>query len=245
MSTIKCLVLFSNISDDFDIYGIEKCVDILNRHVLISAKKLHINNIHTLSRKHTDILIIAGGEPRQIRIQLGGIGSSAIRKFIHDGGGYIGICAGAVLAIPKSPSLDLLQYVKTVNDNIWWESGVCGDIKLKTEIQPTCLEIESMCNRFVCNNSFSYKNGPLFKIKFPKHKTDNIPIPLAFFDGPLYNTHNDFSEKMMEEINNSTAIILGIYGKGSVLISSIHPEYDTDFSNSELLHEMCFAVVEK
>ena len=41
-------------------------------------------------------------------------------------------CAGAVLAVPKSPSLELMQHIKTVNDNIWWDSGIYGDAKLKS-----------------------------------------------------------------------------------------------------------------
>ena len=239
------LVLMSDNVEIIDCYGAEKCIEILNMNPSIRASKIDIKHLQNLSLEIADVLIIAGGEPYQIRVQMEGKGANAIRKFISDGGGYIGICAGAVLAIPKSPSLDLLQHVKTVNDNIWWESGICGDIKLSSVFEDSNEELSTICSRFTSENSFSYKNGPLFKIKCPKRKSSTAPIPLATFVGPLFNTCDNIPQNLMNEIDSSIAIIFGTYGNGSIIISSIHPEYDTKFSNSELLHEMCFSVMAK
>lgn len=230
---IKVLVLYSENIEIIDVYGVEKCINILNEHPLISASKININDIHNLTINKANILLIAGGEPYQIRLRMQGNGATAIRKFIADGGGYIGICAGAVLAVPKAPTLDLLQYVKIVNDNIWWNSGLCGDVKLRAFIN------NELSKRFNKNNSFSYKNGPLFNIKKSKLGQPNTPIPLALFDGSLYNTNDVITEEMSKQINNSIAIIYGTYGNGSIIISSVHPEYDTNVSNKELLWEMC------
>lgn len=239
----KVLVLFSNNAEILDIYGAEKCIQILNSHPLIKASKIYIENIHTLTIDKANILLIPGGEPYQIRLQIQGNGATAIRKFIADGGGYIGICAGAVLAVPKAPTLDLLQHVKTVNDNVWWNSGICGDIKLCVGTdQLTNDKLSIITKRFNNKNLFSYKNGPLFSIKKSKIGQPNTPLSLALFDGPLYNTNSIVTKEMISQINNSIAIIYGTYGNGSILISSIHPEYDTNVSNNELLWEICFAV---
>ena len=243
--TRTVLILSSDNFEIIDRYGVEKCMEILNVHPLLTAKKIDIKNIHKLTFEMADVLIIAGGEPYQIRLQMEGKGANAIRKFISDGGGYIGICAGAVLAIPKSPSLDLLQHIKTVNDNIWWDSGVCGNIKLNSTLHSSNEELSIICGRFNDRTSFSYKNGPLFKIKIPKRKMIQTPFSLATFDGRLYNTNIAIPVEMINEINGAVAIIFGTYGNGSIIISSIHPEYDTEFSNAELLHEMCFAVIRK
>ena len=245
---INVSILSSDDTEIIDCYGINKCVEILNQSQIIKAKKIDIDDVHKLTNKNTDVLIIAGGEPRQIKIRLKGNGSQAIRSFISNGGGYVGICAGAVLAIPKSPSLELLQYVKTVNDNVWWESGICGDVKLKPceEMVDRIIEqndaIESIRSKFNAANLFSYKNGPLLNIKQSKKKSALAPIPLATFHGPLHYTNQIISDELSSEMNDSIAIILGTYNKGSVLISSIHPEYGDD---ENLLSEMCIAVTKK
>jgi len=245
---INVLILSSNDTEIIDCYGINKCEEILNQSESIQAKKIDINDIHKLTNKNTDVLIIAGGEPRQIKIRMKGKGSQAIRNFISNGGGYVGICAGAVLAIPKSPSLELLQYVKTVNDNVWWESGICGDVKLKLCSDKTCDIIEqnnsikSICDRFNTTNLFSYKNGPLLNIKQSKKNLPFAPVPLATFNGPMRYTNQTISDELSLEMNDSIAIILGTYNKGLVLISSVHPEYGND---EKLLSEMCMAVIKK
>ena len=245
---IHVSILSSNNTEIVDCYGIDKCMEILNKNKSIQATKIDICDIYKLTNNNTDVLIIAGGEPRQIKLHLKGKGSQSIRNFISNGGGYVGICAGAVLAIPKSPSLELLQHVKTVNDNVWWDSGIYGDIKLKS-----CIEqidkilkqndvIGSICNKFNNTNLFAYKNGPLFNIKQSKKKLALTPIPLATFNGPLYYANQTISNKLSTEINDSIAIILGKYNKGLVMISSIHPEYGDD---ENLLIEMCVAVTQK
>jgi hypothetical protein len=142
-----------------------------------------------------------------------------------------------------------------VNDNIWWDSGICGDIKLKScikhtdEIINTNNVIESITNRFNSINLFSYKNGPLLYIKKSKSKSKSKskPIPLATFSSPIYHANCDISDELLNEINGSIAIIFGTYNNGSngsIIITSIHPEYEIDNSNINLLEEMCFAVME-
>jgi len=224
----KVFVLWSDDDEIIDQYGIEKCLTILNLHPLICASKINIDNLNDLNKCH--IFLIAGGEPYQLRLRMKGKGASEIRKFVSNGGGYIGICAGAVLALSKSPSLNLLNHVNLVNDNIWWNSGVCGDIKLKA--------ISNDLN--VTNGLFSYNNGPLFMIKKSKLCKPNIPVPIAKFDGPLYNCTEKISDEMMKQIDNSYAIISGKCGSGSVIISSIHPEYSDDY---KILYDMIFSVL--
>ena len=258
-------ILSSSNIDIIDYYGVQKCINILKKNSTINAKKIDIQKISDLTNYDTDVFIIAGGEPRKIRLELAGAGAKTIRKFISNGGGYVGICAGAVLAIPKAPSLELLQDVKMVNDNIWWDSGICGDIKLKScikhtdEIINTKINtnnvIESITKRFNSINLFSYKNGPLLYIKKSKSKSKSKskpkpkPIPLATFSSPIYHANCDISDELLNEINGSVAIIFGTYkecsnsSSGSIIITSIHPEYETDNSNINLLEEMCFAVM--
>lgn len=221
-------ILFYDDNEIIDIYGVNRCLEILNKNKF-NAYKLNINDIDKLNNENTDVLIIPGGEPKQIRYLLKGHGSNIIRKFISNGGGYIGICAGAVLAVPKSPSLDLLFNIKMVNDNIWWNSGICGDVELKS-----CENINNKFNNIIdiINKTkiFKYFNGPLFKIK----NKSNL-ISLAKFNSTIYKSN--INNNMNNEIINSISIVYGKYNKGSVLISSIHPEY-----NNNLLIEMCLIV---
>lgn len=236
----KVFILWSDNNEVVDQYGVERCLNILNSNEFIKASKINLNNLNQLNK--CNVLIIAGGEPYQIRMRMGGKGAQNIRKFISNGGGYIGICAGSVLAAPKSPTLDLLQHVKMVNDNVWWRSGLCGDIKLKKYTESDKLDTYNFNNSTNGESVklFSYKNGPLFNIK--KSKINKNVFPIASFDGPLYNSGENISHEMLDQINDSYAILHGKFNNGRVLISSIHPEYSDDL-NDNLLCEMVFAVI--
>ena len=146
----------------------EICVSKTIRHLKnteICAITIDINYLTEDIISKFDVLLITGGEPRRIRNSIGGKCANIIRKFISNGGGYIGICAGAVLATRKSPTLDLLPMVKCINDNIWWASGIEGTVLLKR----------------VKNKFLSYQDKKLITTFVPEIKG----TPHFYFNGPL------------------------------------------------------------
>ena len=80
----------------------EICVSKTIRHLKnteICAITIYINYLTEDIISKFDVLLIKGGEPRRIRNSIGGKCANIIRKFISNGGGYIRICAGAVLQL--------------------------------------------------------------------------------------------------------------------------------------------------
>lgn len=73
---------------------VERALDKLN----ISYRKIAEKEIKKGDLKDHSVLIIPGGYTKRCVDALGEEGFRHIREFIRDGGGYVGICAGAYLA---------------------------------------------------------------------------------------------------------------------------------------------------
>ena len=156
-----------------------------------------------------DVVIFAGGSGSKEAGSIGDAGREAVKKFVQDGGGYLGICAGAYLACSKfSWSLGLLD-AQTVSSK--WQRGR-GDVEM--EITPAG---ERLTTLPAARRTVHYGNGPILK---PAGRTDLAPYePLAF-----YRTELAENDTPIGAMVNTPAIVRGQFGKGRVLISSPHPE---------------------
>ena len=67
----------------------------------IAYGKLNEDDIKRGNLENCSVLIIPGGYTKRAVSSLAGKGFEIIRKFIAEGGGYIGICAGAYLAVQR------------------------------------------------------------------------------------------------------------------------------------------------
>jgi glutamine amidotransferase-like uncharacterized protein len=215
---IKVVILSGDDTEAFSSLCVDTSLTVLNKSTFISAVKLDILNIGKLSNMLADIFIITGGEPYKIRGLLGGVGSKAIRQFVSNGGKYIGVCAGVVLATANRPTLDLLQGVQCVNDNIWRDSGLSGRVQLRSSAPM------SMMKQVLTKEKMCYLNGPLLKIK--KRYLDAIQILCQFQDYVVpWDPDVTKQEPKKSDMIDSVAVLVGKYKDGIVLISSIHPEF--------------------
>jgi glutamine amidotransferase-like uncharacterized protein len=157
-----------------------------------------------------DVLIHPGGSASKQASTLGEKGRLAVKKFVADGGGFIGICAGAYLASAEYPwSLNLLD--AHVLDRAHWARGE-GEVRLKlSRMGMSALASEkTMCD-------IHYENGPLLG---PGEKDDIDDYePLAKFETEI--TKNGAPPGAMK---GTTAIARGKFGKGRVVCFSPHPE---------------------
>ena len=157
-----------------------------------------------------NVVVIPGGSGRQEAAALGEDGCARIRTFVEEGGGYIGICAGAYLATSGSFSWGLsILDAKTVSPK--WRRG-------KGTVQ---LELTTEGHRILGVNQglfdCLYDNGPCI---CPAH-SEGLPDyeVLAFFRSEL--AENGTPPGIMI---NSPAIVAGRCGKGRVIFVSPHPE---------------------
>ena len=156
------------------------------------------------------VLIHPGGSGGGQGRALGEEGREQIRRFVADGGGYVGVCAGAYLATCDYDwSLKILD--AKVLDREHWARGF-GDVELSvTPAARTRLGLDRD------QVTIYYHQGPLLA------PADDPAVPdyegLASFTSEI--TKNGAPPGIML---GATAIAAGEYHKGRVLCFSPHPE---------------------
>ena len=81
-----------------------------------------------------DVLLIPGGFAKNTLDALGKVGGEQVRAFVRNGGGYVGICAGAYLGCKNW--LDVLPEASVVDFEHW--SAPCGNQPVR-RVHPTIL----------------------------------------------------------------------------------------------------------
>ncbi len=163
-----------------------------------------------------DVVLMPGGGGSSQAEALTVKGREAVRGFVRNGHGYVGICAGAYLAAANySWSLAILD--ANVIDRKHWKRGT-GTV----QIELTADGREMLGDR---NAPFDirYANGPLL-------------APAERPDIPDFRTLARFRSEMNKVgapkgvMVDTPAIACGRYGRGRVLVSSPHPERSTDLA---------------
>ncbi|MBA2113558.1 BPL-N domain-containing protein [Bremerella alba] len=157
-----------------------------------------------------DVLIMPGGSASSQARHLEEEGRDQIRKFVQEGGGYVGICAGAYLCTTNKPySLGL------VNAKVWdlahWARGT-GTVSLEMT-SAGCQALKSS-DQIVDVN---YGQGPMLA---PGEDSDLPGYQVL----ATYKT--EVSKKGAPEgtMVGMHAIVRTMYGTGRVIAFSPHPE---------------------
>jgi glutamine amidotransferase-like uncharacterized protein len=168
------------------------------------------HDIRRGSLKNFDVVIMPGGSGRLQAESLESAGQSEVRRFVNDGGIYMGICAGAYLASATRSQYLRIFPLKTVDSQNWQR----GKARLGIEFTPLGMEVFSVKNRLSFVN---YHNGPVF----PKFRDQEIPGVriLCYFRDEIVKSGGQTGV-----MKDAPAMILGRYGKGMFLVISPHPE---------------------
>jgi glutamine amidotransferase-like uncharacterized protein len=157
-----------------------------------------------------DVLIQPGGSGSAQAQTLGDEGRRRVRAFVSDGGGFVGICAGAYLASTQYRwSLGLLN--AAVVDDEHWERGI-GKVQLR--LPPAGRAVMGVDQELI---PILYNNGPLLAPGNEK-QLDKYES-LATFETEI--AENGAPAGVMQ---GTTAIARGELGKGRVICFSPHPE---------------------
>ena len=155
------------------------------------------------------VVVFAGGSGSKEAEAIGEAGRSNVVQFVANGGGYVGICAGAYLCTAGYPwSLKILN-VKTVSPK--WQRG---HATLKLELTDKGREI---LGTTATNLDVLYHNGPVVAAA----GLDTLPTfePLAY-----YRTEVASNNTPVGVMVNSPAMLAGEFKKGRVIFVSPHPE---------------------
>jgi hypothetical protein len=123
--------------------------------------------------KDMDVVIHPGGSGSKQGNQLGSEGRETVRSFVREGGGFIGVCAGAYLASADYEwSLHLLD-AKVIDRHHWARGTGTVKVALSEEGRP-------LLNHALPTADIYYGQGPLLA---PANRPD-IPDykPLALYD---------------------------------------------------------------
>ena len=172
---------------------------------IISAEKIRSGGLEKF-----DVLIHPGGSGSKQAAGLGKEGRERVKKFVTDGGGFIGICAGAYLASAEYPwSLGLLN-ARVIDDAHWARGSGDVEIDLTPAGRTTLGAKEAHC-------SIRYNQGPLLG-------------PAAQDDSDDFESLATFATEVAKKgaptgvMKGTTAIARGKCGQGRVLCFSPHPE---------------------
>jgi glutamine amidotransferase-like uncharacterized protein len=159
-----------------------------------------------------DVLIHPGGSGSKQGNDLGEDGRQQVRQFVSQGGGFLGVCAGAYLATNDYTwSLNLID--AKVVDRKHWARGT-GTVQL--ELSPSGQDL------FKAKSSeleIFYGQGPLLA----RREWDDPKIPdyesLAIYGSEI--AKNGAPNGIMK---GTSAAVRCAYGKGRVFCFSAHPE---------------------
>ena len=163
----------------------------------------------TIDLKAFDLVVFSGGSGSAQAESIGEAGRNNVREYVRNGGGYVGICAGAYLACSNFKwGLGILN-AGTVSSK-WQRGRGFMDIELTEEGRQLLGDVRGTFK-------VRYHNGPIIK---PAGRAD-VPAytPVAFFRSEIA----DFGSPVGVMVN-SPAQALGTFGRGRVFISSPHPE---------------------
>jgi len=170
------------------------------RKLNIPFQKVNEKDIFQDKLGNFSIFIVPGGWPEKYVYSLITKGYDKIRKFVKNGGKYIGICAGAYLASKKFRT----------------DNGIFIGLEL---INPTAeMEIKKVLP------------GRMREIKLSKHMLSNgcpHKMKIWYMNGPVFKANKKIRVIAKYE-NNNTAIVSSKHGKGDVILFSPHPEGNSE-----------------
>jgi len=191
-------------------------LNVLKSFPEISAVTMSGADVGTLNLGAFDVLVFPGGSGSGQSKGIGEAGLKNVREFVKNGGGYVGICAGAYLACSNFTwGLGILN-ASTVSNK--WRRGQ-GIVEVEsTGSNPEILgEVKGTFK-------VRYNNGPVLK---PGERTD---LP-AYTPLVLFRTEMALNETPVGVMVNSPAQAISTYGKGRVFVSSPHPEATPGLEN--------------
>ncbi|WP_182870039.1 BPL-N domain-containing protein [Rhodopirellula sp. JC639] len=176
-----------------------------------------------------DVLVFPGGSGSKQGKAIGPLRRDHVRQFVRDGGGIVGICAGAYLCSSHySWSLDLMNaavFNKTVEipgkgRKSMWYRGPATDVDV--ELTDRAAEVLGVSG----TKSIRYQNGPILS----PGDDDSLPKyePWAHF-----RTENGIYEPQENTMIGAPAIVFARYGQGRVL--AISPHFESTAGQSDVI----------
>lgn len=172
--------------------------------------------------KNFDAIVLPGGSANKEAASMGPEAREEVRRFVRDGGVYMGVCAGAYLSSRAKDNYLGMIPLTTVDQTHWYrvDDGTPVDVQLT----PAGMEVFGVTKPTI---RVIYENGPIFEKTGPK--ADGSATPLGFFRSEVVGNGGESGVML-----GAPAMILSRYGRGLVLAISPHPEKTPGLKQIEL-----------
>lgn len=174
----------------------------------VDVTKVSAQQIRDGILKNFDVVAFTGGTASGQAKTLGDQGRANVKKFVEQGGGYMGICAGAYLACNGFDWAIGVLDAKTVSSK-WQRGQGMVQIELTGEGQ-------KLLNQTGKDFEVKYENGPII--------THNNGVLPRFKTLAVFRTEKAEHGSPVGVMVNSPAIVTSTCGKGRVVVISPHPE---------------------
>lgn len=197
-------------------------LEILNATPNFEAENISAEEIRQGKLREFDVVLFPGGTGSGEAKALGDDGWRELRAFLQDGGGYLGTCAGAYMALVNESRSTGSLIDAELQEGEWERGEAVLEIELTPEGKRVVDEFFEKDDYFA-DADFSgrlncaYQNGPIVH-PAPSDKLAPYTI-LAYFRTEI--AENDAPVGVQVD---SPAIAVGEYGAGRVVICSPHPE---------------------
>lgn len=218
--------------------GVASLIQACKNKLGFPAKKIYVEDILKNALDEAIMIIMPGGAANPYCEKLNGEGNRKIRRFVENGGTYLGICAGAYYACTR---LEFHGEEYDVKDT--WELGffkgiargslpeLTGNVYFSESVKakafvPLNFEKEFLETKIKTESKLEIKAEKNF---FQKKSLKNIPKKCKFYyhGGPAFivDSQDDNSYKVIARFDSGLpAVIKGEIGKGNYLLSSVHFE---------------------
>lgn len=174
---------------------------------LVNAEYINDNGLGAFR-----ILCIPGGNMYDYAQDISSKGKENIRNFVHDGGGYIGICGGAYFAAEK----------------VFW---------LGSQLAMTPLGLFAGTATGPVNGIMPYPNYTMCKVNIINHEhsitqSEQDSEIMLYYWGPALISNANANVTILGNYDegNQTAIVAFEYFHGKVFLIGAHPEIEEDSS---------------
>ena len=157
-----------------------------------------------------DLLLVPGGSSQLQCEGLGEEGKEAVRKFVRNGGAYVGVCAGFHCTLNRKERIALMPFEYREG-----AGGAGGPVLV--DFSKRGAEVLGIAPG---RRRVKYAKGPICKPGASwEHGKGEVLAVYKTTISPIGRPGGDFL--------NAPAVIFGNYGKGKVIATSFHPEADT------------------
>jgi glutamine amidotransferase-like uncharacterized protein len=163
----------------------------------ISAYQINSGYLNT----EFDLIVFPGGDAGSYKLDISDTGTGEIRNFVNDGGGYIGICAGAFWA----------------SDRIVWH-GREIDYPLNLLPGTATGPLDELCTP-----GSQCWTDVRFSTDYPAGGDLSGVFSCYYYDGPEMDTTGAAVFARYETLDSPAAVALE-YGAGKVAVIGVHPE---------------------